>query len=449
MSAVGRVERAIADVGAGRPVVVADDADRENEGDLVLAADAATPELMGFLVRHTSGLVCVGVAPEQLDRLGLPLMVEANQDAYRTAYTVTVDAASGVTTGISGADRARTARVLADPAAAPADLTRPGHVLPLRARPGGVLERRGHTEAAVDLARLAGRGEAGVLAELVHDDGTMMRLPALREFAAEHGLTLISVADLVAYRRATEALVERVAVAALPTRHGELTAVAYRDTRTGDEHVALVAGPLEDLADPARGPVLARVHSECLTGDTFGSLRCDCGPQLDESLRRVVAAGRGVVVYLRGHEGRGIGLAAKVAAYALQDAGRDTVDANLDQGLPADARDYTAAAHVLRDLGVPGVRLLTNNPAKVDGLVAGGADVVERLPLALPAHPRTLAYLRTKRDRMGHDLPHLTDTPHDTPRDTPRDTPHDTGGTMHAPTPRSTQPATATAGAVR
>ncbi|MFE5339100.1 bifunctional 3,4-dihydroxy-2-butanone-4-phosphate synthase/GTP cyclohydrolase II [Isoptericola sp. NPDC056578] len=431
MSAVGRVERAIADVAAGRPVVVADDADRENEGDLILAADAATPELMGFLVRHTSGLVCVGVAGHQLDRLGLPLMVEANQDAYRTAYTVTVDAATGVSTGISGADRARTARLLADPATGPADLTRPGHVLPLRARPGGVLERRGHTEAAVDLARLAGRGEAGVLAELVHDDGTMMRLPALREFAAEHGLALISVADLVAYRRATELLVERVAVTTLPTRHGDLTAVAYRDTRSGDEHVALVAGALDALAAPGHGPALTRVHSECLTGDAFGSLRCDCGPQLDESLRRIAEAGRGVVVYLRGHEGRGIGLAAKLAAYALQDVGRDTVDANLDQGLPADARDYTAAAHVLKDLGVPAVRLLTNNPAKVDGLVAGGADVVERLPLTLPAHPRTLGYLRTKRDRMGHDLPHLTDVP------------HDTGGTMHdAPTLPSTLPAT-------
>lgn len=411
---VERVALAIAEVAAGRPVVVVDDADRENEGDLILAADAATPELMGFLVRHTSGLVCVGVAGDALDRLGLPLMVEANQDAYRTAYTVTVDAAEGVTTGISGADRARTARLLADPSAVPADLTRPGHVLPLRARPGGVLERRGHTEAAVDLARLAGRGAAGVLSELVHDDGTMMRLPALREFAAEHGLALISVADLVAYRHATELLVERVAVTTLPTRHGDLTAVAYRDTRAGDEHVALVAGPLDALADPGRGPVLARVHSECLTGDAFGSLRCDCGPQLDESLRRITEAGRGVVVYLRGHEGRGIGLAAKLAAYALQDAGRDTVDANLDQGLPADARDYTAAAHVLRDLGVPGVRLLTNNPAKVDGLVAGGADVVERLPLSVPVDPRTLGYLRTKRDRMGHDLPHVPDTPHHT-----------------------------------
>ncbi|GAA1735208.1 bifunctional 3,4-dihydroxy-2-butanone-4-phosphate synthase/GTP cyclohydrolase II [Isoptericola hypogeus] len=435
-----RVGRAVADVAAGRAVVVMDDANRENEGDLIFAADAATPELMAFLVRHSSGLVCVGVAGDELDRLRLPLMVAENQDAYRTAYTVTVDAARGVTTGISAADRARTARVLASASSEAADLTRPGHVLPLRARPGGVLERPGHTESAVDLARLAGRGTAGVLAELVHDDGTMMRRPALRELAEAHGLTLISVADLAAYRRATEVLVERVAVTALPTRHGDLTAVAYRDTLTGDEHVALVAGDLDGLGDAAGGPVLARVHSECLTGDAFGSLRCDCGPQLDESLRRVVAAGRGVVVYQRGHEGRGIGLAAKLAAYALQDAGLDTVDANLSQGLPADARDYTPAAHVLRDLGARQVRLLTNNPAKVHGLAEGGVDVVERLPLAVPAGPRAHDYLRTKRDRMGHDLPHLGGVPAQGSRETEHE---NDGGTMtHTTLP-------AAAGAVR
>ncbi|PFG43141.1 GTP cyclohydrolase II /3,4-dihydroxy-2-butanone 4-phosphate synthase [Isoptericola jiangsuensis] len=402
---VARVERAIAAVAAGRAVVVMDDTDRENEGDLILAAEAATPELMGFVVRHTSGLVCVAADGATLDRLALPLMVTENRDAYRTAYTVTVDAAHGVTTGISAADRALTARTLADPHATPGDLTRPGHVLPLRAHDGGVLARRGHTESAVDLARLAGRGSVGVLAELVHDDGTMMRRPALVEFAAEHGLEILSVADLVAYRHSTETLVQRVAVTRLPTRHGDLTAVGYRDALTGVEHVALVAGDLAALADDE--PVLARVHSECLTGDAFGSLRCDCGPQLDASLRAVVDAGRGVVVYLRGHEGRGIGLAAKLTAYALQDAGRDTVDANLDQGLPADAREYTAAAHVLRDLGIGAVRLLTNNPDKVDGLRAGGADVVERVPLAIHPAPDNVAYLRTKRDRMGHDLPNL------------------------------------------
>ncbi|GAA4726636.1 bifunctional 3,4-dihydroxy-2-butanone-4-phosphate synthase/GTP cyclohydrolase II [Isoptericola chiayiensis] len=400
-----RVTRALAAVAAGRPVVVVDDESRENEGDLIFAAEAATPELMGFTVRHTSGLVCVAADGATLDRLDLPLMVAENRDAFRTAYTVTVDAADGVTTGISGADRARTARVLADPDAAPAALTRPGHVLPLRARDGGVLERPGHTEAAVDLARLAGRGSTGVLAEVTHDDGTMMRRPALARFAAEHGLELISVADLAAYRRATESTVDRLAVTRLPTRHGGLTAVGYRDRVTGDEHVALVAGPPSDLDDGAS--VLVRVHSECLTGDAFGSLRCDCGPQLDASLRAVQEAGRGVVVYLRGHEGRGIGLVAKLTAYSLQDGGHDTIDANLAQGLPVDSREYTAAAHVLRDLGVGPVRLLTNNPAKVDGLRAGGADVVERVPLAIHPVPDNVAYLRTKRDRMGHDLPNL------------------------------------------
>ncbi|WP_402465597.1 bifunctional 3,4-dihydroxy-2-butanone-4-phosphate synthase/GTP cyclohydrolase II [Isoptericola aurantiacus] len=400
-----RVERAVAAVAAGRPVVVVDDADRENEGDLIFAAEAATPELMGFTVRHTSGLVCVAADGATLDRLGLPLMVARNRDAFRTAYTVTVDAADGVTTGISGSDRARTARVLAAAGTVPTDLTRPGHVLPLRARDGGVLVRRGHTESAVDLARLAGRGTSGVLAELTHDDGTMMRRPALEEFAAEHGLELISVADLAAYRRQTEVLVDRLAVTRLPTRHGTFTAVGYRDRLTGAEHVALVAGPLADLDDGE--PVLTRVHSECLTGDAFGSLRCDCGPQLDAALRAVQEAGRGVVVYLRGHEGRGIGLVAKLAAYSLQDGGHDTVDANLAQGLPVDARDYTAAAHVLRDLGVGAVRLLTNNPAKVDGLRCGGVTVAERVGLAIHPAPDNVAYLRTKRDRMGHDLANL------------------------------------------
>ncbi|MDO8149707.1 bifunctional 3,4-dihydroxy-2-butanone-4-phosphate synthase/GTP cyclohydrolase II [Isoptericola sp. b515] len=400
-----RVERAVAAVAAGHAVVVVDDESRENEGDLIFAAEAATPELMGFTVRHTSGLICVAADGDTLDRLRLPLMVTENRDAFRTAYTITVDAAEGVTTGISGADRARTARVLADPDATAADLTRPGHVLPLRARAGGVLERTGHTEAAVDLARLAGRGTAGVLAEITHDDGTMMRRPALREFAAEHGLELVSVADLVAYRRVTESTVDRLAVTRLPTRHGEFTAVGYRDRVTGDEHVALVAGALADL--DAGGPVLTRVHSECLTGDAFGSLRCDCGPQLDSALRAVQEAGRGVVVYMRGHEGRGIGLVAKLTAYSLQDGGQDTIDANLAQGLPVDSREYTAAAHVLRDLGVGSVRLLTNNPAKVDGLQAGGVTVAERVPLAIHPAPDNVAYLRTKRDRMGHDLPNL------------------------------------------
>jgi 3,4-dihydroxy 2-butanone 4-phosphate synthase / GTP cyclohydrolase II len=427
-----RVERALADVAAGRAVVVVDDESRENEGDLIFAAEAATAELMGFTVRHTSGLICVAADGATLDRLSLPLMVTDNRDAFRTAYTVTVDAAEGVTTGISGADRARTARVLAAPGTLPADLTRPGHVLPLRARDGGVLERRGHTESAVDLARLAGRGTTGVLAELTHDDGTMMRRPALREFAARHGLALISVAELAAYRSAKESLVDRLAVTRLPTRHGELTAVGYRDRVTGDEHVALVAGALADLDDG--GPVLTRVHSECLTGDAFGSLRCDCGPQLDASLRAIQEAGRGVVVYLRGHEGRGIGLVAKLTAYSLQDGGHDTIDANLAQGLPVDSREYTAAAHVLRDLGVPSVRLLTNNPAKVDGLRAGGVAVAERVPLAIHPVPDNVAYLRTKRDRMGHDLPNLEPEVEPATEADPHSRPEPEGDTMNGMT---------------
>ncbi|MFP5334710.1 MAG: bifunctional 3,4-dihydroxy-2-butanone-4-phosphate synthase/GTP cyclohydrolase II [Actinomycetes bacterium] len=396
------VERAVTEIAAGRPVVVVDDEDRENEGDLVMAADAVTPEWMGFMVRWTSGLVCVPMTGPALDRLGLPLMVERNEESLRTAYTVTVDARTGITTGISAADRARTARLLADPSSTAHDLVRPGHLLPLRARDGGVLERRGHTEAAVDLVRLAGREPAGVLAELVHDDGSMMRAVASRAFADEHGLAMISIADLVRYRRRHETSVDRVATTRLPTRHGLLTAHGYADRLDGSEHVALVAGDVT-----VDEPVLVRVHSECLTGDVLGSLRCDCGPQLGAALDRVVAAGRGVVVYLRGHEGRGIGLLAKLQAYALQDAGLDTVDANLELGLPADAREYDAAAQILDDLGVRRARLLTNNPAKVVGLRRHGVEVVEQVPLAAGLGPENVRYLTTKRDRMGHDIPGL------------------------------------------
>nr|WP_206674284.1 bifunctional 3,4-dihydroxy-2-butanone-4-phosphate synthase/GTP cyclohydrolase II [Pseudactinotalea suaedae] len=395
------VERAVADIAAGRAVVVADDADRENEGDIVFAASAATPELMAWTIRYTSGIVCVPMSGAALDRLRIAAMVTRNQDPMRTAYAVSVDAREGVTTGISAADRARTARLLADPGIRPGDLTQPGHVLPLRYRDGGVLVRRGHTEAAVDLARLAGRTPAGVLAEVVNDDGTMTRGPQLRRFADEHGVALISIAQLVSHRRRTEVLVERVASTRLPTRHGDFTAVGYRDVLDGSEHVALVRGPLADLATAE--PVLARVHSECLTGEAFGSGRCDCGPQLDDALARLARAGRGVVVYLRGHEGRGIGLGAKLAAYALQDGGHDTVDANLALGLPADARDYGAAAQILRELGVTAVRLMTNNPAKVRSLTSDGV-AVERVPSAPRVTDHNTGYLVTKRDRMGHDL---------------------------------------------
>jgi 3,4-dihydroxy 2-butanone 4-phosphate synthase/GTP cyclohydrolase II len=400
------VERAIADIAAGKAVVVVDDEDRENEGDIIFAASKATPELMAFTIRHSSGVICVPMPAEMLDRLEIPLMTPHNRDKLRTAYTVSVDARDGVTTGISAADRAHTARTLADSATEPWEITRPGHVFPLRYREGGVLVRRGHTEAAVDLARLAGLTPAGVLVEIVNDDGTMKRGEQLREFADEHGLALISIEDLVRYRRRHEVLVERVAVTRLPTRFGDFAAYGYRiDVDKGD-HIALVHGDVSgDI------PVLTRVHSECLTGDVFGSRRCDCGPQLDEALSRIVEEGRGVVIYLRGHEGRGIGLVAKLQAYALQDAGRDTVEANLDLGLPADARHYAAATQILRDLGVRSVRLLTNNPDKTTSLEQYGIAVAARVPLTPRPNDHNLAYLQTKRDRMGHDLPDLGTDP--------------------------------------
>ena len=401
------IERAVGEIAAGRPVVVLDDTDRENEGDLVMAADAMTVEWMAFFVRHTSGVVCVPMTGDALDRLRLPLMTVQNEERMRTAYTVTVDARVGATTGISAADRTRTVRVLADPVSTADDVVRPGHVFPLRARDGGVLVRPGHTEAAVDLARLAGRQPAGVIAELVEDDGGMRRGARCRSFADEHGLLLVSIEDLAAYRRRHDHLVDRVATTRLPTPHGTFTAVGYADRLDGSEHLALVAGDLDSGRLPGDEDVLVRVHSECLTGDVLGSRRCDCGPQLEAALREVADAGRGVVIYLRGHEGRGIGLLAKLQAYALQDAGLDTVDANLELGLPADAREYAAAAQVLADLGVRRVRLLTNNPTKVGALRRCGVDVLERVPLAVGAGPDNVAYLRTKRDRMGHDIPDL------------------------------------------
>jgi 3,4-dihydroxy 2-butanone 4-phosphate synthase/GTP cyclohydrolase II len=406
-----RVEDAIEAIRRGLPVIVVDDGDRENEGDVVLAAALATPEWIGWTVRHTSGLLCAPMAPALADALALPAMVARNQDPRQTAYTVSVDARAGIHTGISAADRATTVRLLAAPTTTADDLIRPGHVFPLRARDGGVLERRGHTEAAVDLCRLAGFPPVGVIAELVEDDGATMRLPEMRRLADGRDLPLISIEDLAAHRRrlgevtgapnpgAVPARVERVARTVLPTRHGRLTALGYRDLTTGAEHVALVAG------EPATD-ALVRVHSECLTGDAFGSLRCDCGPQLDAALGAILApearpAG-GVVIYLRGHEGRGIGLLAKLAAYSLQDDGLDTVAANLEQGLPADAREYGAAAAILADLGIDRVRLMTNNPAKVAGLTVHGVDVSERVPLHVGAGPANQAYLRAKRDLMGH-----------------------------------------------
>ena len=406
MSPLDTIERALQELRAGRPVLVVDAADREDEGDLVLAAALATPEQLAFVVRHSSGVVCAPMTGADLDRLALPPMTVVNEDRKGTAYAVTVDAREGVSTGISAADRARTLRALADPATGAGDLTRPGHVLPLRAAPGGVLQRPGHTEAAVDLARLAGLPPVGVIAEVVDDDGSMARLPRLRRFAAEHDLALVSIADLVAHRRRTERLVDRVADTVLPTPYGTFRALAYRDAVDGVEHVALVVG---DVA--GRDGVLARVHSECLTGDVFGSLRCDCGAQLQQALAAVAAEGQGVVVYLRGQEGRGIGLAHKLQAYQRQDAGSDTVDANVELGLPVDAREYGTAAQVLRDLGVGSVRLVTNNPDKVAALERGGVRVAERVGQPVAANPHNLAYLRTKRDRMGHALPALPEHP--------------------------------------
>ena len=392
------VERAIADIAAGRPVVVVDDEDRENEGDIIFAASAATPELIAFMIRYTSGVICAPMPGADLDRLNLPLMTPQNAERMRTAFTVTVDARDGVTTGISAADRAATITRLADPAATASDFVRPGHIFPLRYAEGGVLVRPGHTEAAVDLARLAGLRPAGVLAEVVNDDGTMMRLPGLREFADAHGLALISIEQLIDYRRRTEVLVTRVAETRIPNAYANWRAYGYRGDVDGTEHMALIIGDISGGDD-----VLTRVHSECLTGDVFGSRRCDCGAQLDAAMAAVAERGRGVILYLRGQEGRGIGLLSKLQAYELQDAGADTVDANLELGLPVDAREYSVAAQVLADLGIRSVRLLTNNPAKVGELARHGFGVT-RVPLPPLATPDNLRYLTTKRDRMGHKI---------------------------------------------
>jgi len=391
------IEEAFEALRAGLPVLVTDDEDRENEGDVILAAATATTEWMAWTIRHTSGYICAPMSESRADRLGLPLMVADNRDPRRTAYTVTVDAAEGVTTGISAADRALTVRTLAQEGSVPSDFNRPGHVVPLRARHGGVLVRGGHTEAAVDLCRLAGLAPVGAIGELVHDDGSMMRLPEVLELGAENNLPVVTIAALIAWRQLNDR-VERLAETRLPTEHGVFRVLGYRDLLTGDEHLALISP--KGLS--GRAP-LARLHSECLTGDVFGSQRCDCGGQLERSLERVAAEG-GVVVYLRGHEGRGVGLLSKLQAYALQDNGFDTVDAQTELGLPIDSREYAAGAAILADLDVASVRLLTNNPMKVNAMRDYGIEVVavERLSMVPGAH--NAAYLRTKRDRMGHDL---------------------------------------------
>ncbi|MEX0657718.1 MAG: bifunctional 3,4-dihydroxy-2-butanone-4-phosphate synthase/GTP cyclohydrolase II [Egibacteraceae bacterium] len=393
------IEDAVAAVGRGEMVVVVDDADRENEGDLIMAADAVTSADIAFFVRHTSGVICLSLTGERLDQLEIPLMVATNTDAKGTAFTVSVDARHGTSTGISAADRAATIRALVDPDTRPGDLARPGHIFPLRYQAGGVLRRAGHTEAAVDLSRLAGHEPAGVLCEVVNDDGTMARLPDLMHFAKEHELLLVSIADLIAHRRRHEQLVHRVVEAPIPTPFGPFTAVGYESEMDGFQHVALVRG------EPAgKDDVLVRMHSECLTGDVFASLRCDCGTQLRDAMRKIADEGEGVIVYIRGHEGRGIGIMHKLQAYKLQDGGADTVEANIELGFPADSRDYGTGAQILVDLGLSTLRLLSNNPAKRAGLEGYGLQIVERVPLETTPTDQNRPYLLAKRDKMGHEL---------------------------------------------
>jgi 3,4-dihydroxy 2-butanone 4-phosphate synthase/GTP cyclohydrolase II len=403
--ALSPIEEAITQLRRGGMVVVVDDEDRENEGDLIMAAEDVTPEAMAFFLEYTSGVFCVPMESARADELDLPLMVVANTESQRTAFTVSVDYRHGTTTGISANDRAATVRALVDPATRAVDLNRPGHIFPLRYREGGVLRRAGHTEATVDLCRLADKIPAGVLCEVVTaDKSDMARLPELEQFAAQHHLPIITIADLIRYRRQNEKLIKHVAEASLPTEYGTFQAHVFESLLDGEQHLAMVYGDVRDVPE-----VLVRVHSECLTGDALGSLRCDCGPQLHTALAKVAAEGVGVVVYLRNHEGRGIGLAHKIRAYALQEEGHDTVDANLVQGLPVDSREYGIGAQILVELGVTSMRLLTNNPTKRGGLEGFGLNIVERVPLESQPTSFNIEYLRTKRERMGHLLEGLDD----------------------------------------
>lgn len=398
-STLAPIEDVIAAIARGEIVVMVDDEDRENEGDFIMAAEFASAEKLAFIVRYSTGVVCAPLTDERCDELRLPLMVEQNNESQRTAFTDTVDLIDGTTTGISAADRAATLRGLSDPTLSFKSFARPGHIFPLRARNGGVLKRAGHTEAGVDLTRLAGCQPAAVICEIQNDDGTMMRLPDLRTFCAEHNLVLSSIAQLIEYRRHNERLVERMGEAAVPTEFGTFTCVAYKSTIDNIEHLAFVKGTIT-----GEEPILVRVHSECLTGDVFGSRRCDCGPQLATAMQMVDEAGAGVIVYLRGHEGRGIGIGHKIRAYSLQDEGFDTVDANTELGLPIDSREYGIGAQILADLGVRELKLMTNNPAKYGGLGGYGLTVVERVSLNTVPTPENEAYLRTKRERMGHHI---------------------------------------------
>ena len=392
------VEAVIADLRAGRMVIVVDDEDRENEGDLIMAAEKVTPAAINFMARYGRGLICVPATSERLSQLGIDRMVVQNRESFRTDFQVSVDAAAGITTGISAADRARTIQVMADPTAVPADLVQPGHVFPLRAKPGGVLQRAGHTEAAVDLARLAGCRPIAVICEVMDDDGTMMRLPKLRRFAKKHRLKIGSIQDLIEYRRTREKLVERVETIRMPTVYGAFQLILYRAKTDEQHHLALVYGEVADRKD-----VLVRVHSECLTGDVFGSLRCDCGPQLHHAMKQIADEGRGVLVYMR-QEGRGIGLAPKIMAYKLQETGLDTVQANLKLGYPMDLREYGIGAQILADLGLRTIRLLTNNPRKVVGLEGYGLEIVGQVPIRIAPNPHNRRYLKTKREKLGHLL---------------------------------------------
>ena len=397
-TAFSSIEEAIEDIRAGKIVVVVDAPDRENEGDLTIAAQFATPEAINFMAVHARGLICLCLTEERCDELGLRPMTEHNETPYGTAFTVSIEAREGISTGISAHDRSRTIQVAVDPSKGAHDLVQPGHVFPLRARSGGVLERTGQTEAAVDLARLAGLIPAGVVCEVMKEDGTMARVPDLVPFCREHGLKLVTVADLIEYRRRHEKLVERMTSVRLPTAYGEFTAVAFREKLTGKIHVALVHGEVDGAAD-----VLVRVHSECLTGDVFHSQRCDCGDQLDHALRRIASEPRGVLLYLA-QEGRGVGLLNKLKAYELQEQGLDTVEANLELGLPADARDYGIGNQILADLGLTTIRILTNNPKKIIGIEGFGLHVVEQVPIEVPAGDENRAYLEAKRDKLGHML---------------------------------------------